>query len=346
MFLIALPAARLTASVEAQHVGAHGPDWNFSILERLLIAGRAVWFYTCSIVAPANLTFIYPRWHIDPSQWWQYLYPIGVIGVVVTLWMKRHRWGKGPLVGCLYFIGTLAPALGFVNVYPMLFSFVADHFQYLASIGALALTAAAAAKISVSWPHAARVALTAGMMIVLIAISWAQESKYKDAESLWTDTIRKNPGAWIAHNNLSEPLLARGDFDGAAEHALMALELRPNYPPAHNNLGLAFQGLKRNEDAVQEFRRAIELDPTMPQARLNLAEQLINQNDLDAAEHEYTEAIRLAPDFADAHYNYAVLLAMRRRRDEALREAHIACKLNPDDAQSALLLGKLEGTNP
>lgn len=342
MVIIAVPASMLTAALEQHHVGAQGHEWDFSILERMLIAGRAVWFYVFSILAPANLMFIYPRWHVDVSQWWQYLFPVGVIVALAFLWAHRKRLGKGPLVACLFFVGTLMPALGFVNVYPMLFSFVADHFQYLASIGLIALIAAAGTRACARWTTSARGILFATVLIGLMTITWGQELKYKDNEALWNDTIRRNPEAWIAHNNLSQPLLAHRDFAGAAQHASIALRLHPNYAPAHNNLGLALEGLGQTDEAVREFRRAIELNPALPQARLNLAEQLISQNDLEGAEREYIQAIRLAPDFADAHYNYAVLLAMRRRPTEAIRECQTACVLDPDDPQSQLLLRTLK----
>src|ERR1043166_4603878 len=200
MVLVALPAAMLTAVFERKEVGAHGPDWDFSIIERTLIAGRAVWFYLCSILAPVNLIFIYPRWRIDAGQWWQYLFPAAVFIVIGFLWIGRRRWGKGPLVAGLFFVGTLTPALGFVNVYPMLFSFVADHFQYLASIGPLALIAAAATRTWAQWwPDWVRVASLATAIVGLMTLTSRQERMYKDNQSLWNETVRRNPKAWIAH---------------------------------------------------------------------------------------------------------------------------------------------------
>ena len=343
MILLGLAAGVLTATMERHHVGAQGPEWDLSILERTLLAGRSVWFYVFSILAPVNLMFIYPRWKIDIHEWWQYLFPAATLLAIGLLWFFRKRWGRGPLVASLFFVGTLAPALGFVNVYPMLFSFVADHFQYLASIGLIAPIAVVATRSCAQWSAFARAALLAIVLICLMTITWRQGLMYRDARTLWSETIRRNPKAWIAHNNLSEPLLAQGDFVGAEQHALTALNLRPNYAPAHNNLGLALEGLGRTDEAVDQFRKAIELDPALPQARLNLAEQLIIRNDFDGAEREYAQAIAYAPDFADAHYNYAVLLAMRGRTNDALRESRTACALNPDDAQSQLLLRKLTG---
>lgn len=341
MILLGLAAGALTATMERHHVGAQGPEWDLSIVDRTLIAGRAVWFYAFSILAPVNLTFIYPRWHIDAGQLWQYFFPVAAFIVVGWLWFVRRKWGHGPLVAALFFVITLSPALGFVNVYPMLFSFVADHFQYLAGLGLIVPIASVATRLCAQWSRSARAILLAIVTVCLITITWHQALMYRDARTLWTETLRRNPKAWIAHNNLSEPLLAQGDFSGAAQHAEATLDLRPNYARAHNNLGLALQGLGHPDEAAAHFRKAIELDPALPQARLNLAEQLMTRNDFDGAEREYAQAIEYAPDFADAHYNYAVLLAMRGRNNDALRESRTACALNPDDAQSQLLLRKL-----
>ena len=132
----------LTVWMERSHVGAEGPEWALTAVERILIAGRAFWFYIAKLLLPTGLTFVYPRWEVDAGAAWQYLYPGAAVALIAALWSWRKRFGGGPLVAVLYFGGTLVPALGFFNVYPMRFTFVADHYQYLASIGVLSLAIA------------------------------------------------------------------------------------------------------------------------------------------------------------------------------------------------------------
>ena len=127
-------AASCTAWVERKLIGAEGVDFELTLLERGLVAGRVIWFYLSKLVWPANLVFFYPRWDINPKEWWQWLFPIATLGTFAGLWAMRRRW-RGPLAAWLLFVGTLVPVLGFLNVYPFIFSFVADHFQYLASLG-------------------------------------------------------------------------------------------------------------------------------------------------------------------------------------------------------------------
>jgi hypothetical protein len=141
MFAVGLALALLTVYLEKHHVGAQGEEFTWSYLDRVLIAGRAIWFYAGKLIWPSNLIFIYPRWNIDASVWWQYVFPLAAAGVVLALLVLRNRLGRAPLTAVLFFIGTLTPALGFFDVYPMRYSFVADHFQYLASLGLIVLFA-------------------------------------------------------------------------------------------------------------------------------------------------------------------------------------------------------------
>src|SRR5262249_37871594 len=118
MFVLGLALGLHTAYVEKHDVGASGEDWNYSYPERLLIAGRALWFYAGELAWPAGLTFLYPRWHVSADSWWQYGFPLAALAVLLALYALRGRIGRGPLTAVLFFVGTLVPALGFFNVYP------------------------------------------------------------------------------------------------------------------------------------------------------------------------------------------------------------------------------------
>ena len=142
-----MAAGLFTAWVERKLIGAEGADFDLTLVERCLIAGRAIWFYLGKLFWPADLLFIYPRWQVSQAVWWQYVFPGG--GDCCwwsVLWRLRRRW-RGPLAGLLFFAGTLFPVLGFFNVYPFRYSFVADHFQYLASLGIIAVVSAGAAHL-------------------------------------------------------------------------------------------------------------------------------------------------------------------------------------------------------
>ncbi len=341
MFAIGLGMSAVTAMLERTQVGAAGPDWDLSIVERLLIAGRAIWFYAESLVLPMNLTFIYPRWTIDAGDWWQYLFPLGAAALVLGLIAVRGRLGNGPLVAILFFGGTLLPALGFINIYPMKFSFVADHFQYLASIGIIALLAAGAAVWTRRVPMAIRLTAAGCVLVTLGTATYRQSRIYKNVETLWTDTLAKNDQAWIAHDNLSEWMLHQGKFEKAIEHAKSSLWLRPDNDVPHNNMGLALESLKQFDAALEEYRKAVAAQPRQARARLNMASLLLRLNDTAEAEKQYRLALADAPQFADGHYNFAVFLEGTGRRGEAIEHCREAISLNGNDPDSHAWLGYL-----
>src|ERR1700751_3025183 len=145
-FLLGTVAGLFTAWVEQSQIGAEGADFNYTAVERILIAGRVIWFYLGKFLWPLDLMFVYHRWEVSQTVWWQYLYPAAVLLLVGLLaWLSR-RW-RAPLAAFLFYVVTLFPVLGFLNVYPFRDSLVADHFQYLANLGLIALVAAEVAML-------------------------------------------------------------------------------------------------------------------------------------------------------------------------------------------------------
>lgn len=267
-FVIGVAAGLTTIWVERTFIGATGSEFDLSRVDRIVLAGRAAWFYVGKLAWPADLVFIYPRWTIDAGAVEQWLFAAAVIGVLVAGWLLRHR-SRGILASALLFLATLFPALGFFDVYPFRFSYVADHFQYLASIGVLVPIGALAARLI---PERACAIAAA---IVLGVLTWRQAHIYADAETLYRTTIHRNPTAWIAHNNLAALLLA-GDpsndrIEEAAAHLRSAIQMKGDYPEARYNLGTALERMGRQADAVREYQKVLELDPGQPRALQRLA---------------------------------------------------------------------------
>lgn len=331
-FLVGISAGALTGYLERAHVGATGPEWaGLTFAHRLLIASRAAWFYAMKLLAPLNLTFIYPRWTIDPHDALQWLYPAAALVVIVALFAARRRLGRGPLVGLLFFLGTLFPALGFVNVYPMRYSFVADHFQYLASIGLIALFAAA---VKTHVRFKARCVLCAILVVALASLTVGRGFAYANREVLWRDTIAKNPSSWMAHANLGHALLARGDEGSAREQYEIAQQLAPNLPDPLVNV--AVLDLKRGEAdaAIDRCRRALAIDPAYGPAYASLANALLMKGDLVEAERVARQATQFVPHYAAGHYLLGRALEQMARSPEAADAYRAALAIDPDDASS------------
>jgi len=316
----------LTSWLERNHVGASGPEWAFSLADRCLIAGRAVWFYAGKLCWPADLMFIYPRWQIDAGVWWQWLFPLAALGVVMLLWCQRERWGRGPLVAVLYFGGTLFPALGFSNVYPMRYSFVADHFQYLATVGLIILAVSGLGKIIKLIP-VAMVVLPLGLGIM----TWARTHIYANPETLWRDTLAKNPAAWMAHDNLGNVLYHSGQVDEAISQYRESLRLKPDDADAHYNLGFIFRQNGQIDEAISQYQEALRLKPDYVEAHNNLGYALLmNKGQTDLAISQFKEALRLRPNYFQAHNNLGIAHINQGRLDEAISQFQEVVRLNPD----------------
>ena len=260
LFALGAGLALITIHVEKNHVGAHGAEWEQSPIEHLLIAGRAMWFYAGKLLWPTTLMFVYPRWEIDAGAWWQYLFPLTAVALVLGLWLLRHRLGRGPLVAVLFFGGTLVPVLGFFNVYFMRYSFVADHFQYLPSIGLLALFAAGLARLGSHFMGGSQVAHGlggGGLLALLAALTWQQAAAYRDPLTKWSNILAKNPECWMAWVNRGCVHRDRGDMEQAIADLTRAIEVKADCVEAYNDRGEVFRELGRNQRAFDDFDHAV-----------------------------------------------------------------------------------------
>jgi tetratricopeptide (TPR) repeat protein len=337
-FAIGAAAGLFTAWVERKLIGAEGADFSFTGPQRLFLAGRVVVFYLRNLVWPSNLMFIYPRWSLQEGKAWSCLCLVGVILLLLALVLLARR-RRGPLAGFLFFGGTLFPALGFVNVYPFLFSFVADHFQYLASIGVIVPCAWGL------WWLAGRIPLGAasrtGLLLVFPAalgfLSWRQSAIYRDADTLYRTTLARNPSAWLFHFNLAVSLgMDPAHIREAVSEYEATLRLKPDHWRARNNLASALLKLPgRSADAIVQYQEALRYNPDYAEAHNNLAIALENVPGRmpEALEH-LRAAIRLRPDYDAAHSNLGSLLMRDPRSiEEAAREFREAIRINPGVAE-------------
>ncbi len=323
----------ITALWELKINRCTGPDFDFTLVERLLIAGRTAWFCCGKLFWPAQLTFIYPRWHVDARAAWQYVFPLSAAAVVFLAWLTR-RWSRGPLAAVLYFGGTLVPVLGFFNLYTFRYSFVADHYQYLACLGIITLFAAAASlllKRAAGWRWFAGLAGGEALLVVLAALTWRQSGLYCDAQTLYKATIARNPDCWMAYNNLGQILAARGDTEAAISLYRKAMALNPDIADPHVNLGLVMEARHKPDDAEAEYRQALRIDPGSISAHNDLGKLLAGRNRLDKAILAFRAAAAARPDSAASHYNLGMALAASRRYGEAVAEFEKALEIWPDD---------------
>ena len=336
----------ITMWVEKRYVGAVGMDWQFSWVERCLIAGRALWFYVGKLLFPHPLEFMYPRWLVQPAQPLAYLPVVTAVAGILILWRIRNAWARPILFTSGYFIAMLLPVLGFFNVFFFRYSFVCDHFQYLACIAPLALAASGIsfAVATLKKGNHLLEPLVCGMVLLALGtLTWRQTGDYRDNDTLWRNTLARNPGAWMAENNLGLDLVLKGRFDEGIEHYVKALESKPNYAPIYDNWGNALAAKRDFDAAIQQYDRALQLDPDSASTHNNIGNALAGRGDLDAATQHYLKALEIAPLYATAHNDLGSALARQGKLDEAIQHFSKAIQLAPEYAEAHGNLAKALG---
>jgi tetratricopeptide (TPR) repeat protein len=305
---------------------------SLSPIERLLIASRAIWFYLSKIFWPSNLTFIYPQWDIKVSDPTAYVWLVLTGVAAAVIYFSRRFLGRRIEVAALFFVATLSPLLGFIMLYTFRYTFVADHYQYLACIGPIAAAASGFTMLDQKVRNGQWIGWAVGLAIAicLSTLAYRQSAMYRDLETLWRTTIAKDPKSWVAYNNLGVIAQEKGNTDDAIDKYELALRFHENYPEARYNLGSALLLKGEADQAMQQCEQALRLQPNDPDALVVLGNAFMAKNDFDQASKHYREALTIRPDDVNAHYNLAIALQQEGQLEQAAREFEEAKKLELD----------------
>ncbi|MBI3568582.1 MAG: tetratricopeptide repeat protein [Gemmatimonadetes bacterium] len=319
-FAVAAASGLFTAWVERHIIGAEGSEYALDALQRALLAARVICFYLGKLFWPADLIFTYPHWTIDPGSPATWGWVGLLVAIAAALWAVRGR-SRAPLAALLLFCGSLFPVLGFLDIYPFRYSYVADHFQYLPSVGIMVAVAAGLAWIAdrVQLPRGARLAAAGALVVTLGALTWRQSGMYADAETLDRATLERNPDSWKEQNNLGR-LLARSQrrMPEAIPHYEAAIRLKPDHVLAHYSLGVALYVTGRRPEAVEHFRRVLRLARgnglLVANSHFFLGAILMDEpGRLDEAIAELEEALRMKPGDAEVTGRLDEARALRLR---------------------------------
>jgi len=369
--LLALVIASSMATLWAQR-GAMEPGEALPLLSRLGNALVSYVAYLGKLFYPVSLAVFYPHPVFDLPVWKIVGAALLLVGITVgaVAWRRNHPY---LLVGWLWYLGTLLPVIGLVQVGSQA---MADRYTYLTQIGLLIALTWGVAQACGSWRHGRWVCGVTSVFIViaLMGCAWRQTSFWHDSETLWTHTLdctpvnvvahnflgralvregrmdegirhfrealRFNPDYDDAHNNLAVALVAQGEGSEAISHYERALEFKPNSAVIHNNLGIALAGLKRIDEAIEHYKVALNLQPEYAEAHSNLGDALASRGQLREAIQHYEKALALNRDYVPARNNLGVALANLGRFEEAITQYQMALKLAPNIASTHVNLGE------
>jgi protein O-mannosyl-transferase len=309
---------------ERNHQYTVGDTFSIGWMSRLVIACRGIWFYLSKLAWPAGLSFSYARWHVTP---------IYLIWLALCLLAGTAIWfdGRGLKVAALFYVAMLAPMLGFIMEYTFRYTFVADHYQYVASIGALTLAAAGLERL-LGRLGQTRMLIYAVLLAILGVLSWRQCGNYIDSETLWRATLATTPDSTMARNNLSRALLDKGQFDESIRLSKDVLFNQPDDHAALNNLGFALLEQGQVEESIIDFERAILAEPGDPDPYYNLGRAWLKKRGYQEAVADFKMAIRLQPDYASAYCNLGYALLQTGQVPAAITNYQQAIALEPNFA--------------
>jgi tetratricopeptide (TPR) repeat protein len=330
-FLMTLLAGALSIWTQKLE-GALDSPFPISGTERIAVVGHVIWFYLGKLAWPHPLIFIYPRWHIDTARITAYLPTFLALLLMGGLWWKRRGGARPVYFAYGYFVIALLPVLGLLDHYFLRYSFVGDHFQYLASMGPLALAGAGIAT-GFDWVPRRKPFLQSTFVAVLLLglglLTWRQCAMYSNDETLYRVTIDRNPGAWMSYYNLGYLLFQQGRTDEAIVRFRETLQIRPNYVEAHTYIGEILVQQGHPDEAIAQFREALRIDPAFAMAHNNLGIVLFQKGQIEEAISQFREALQINPTNAQAHYNLALALFQQGRAEEAIAHAQKVLELQP-----------------
>ena len=326
---------------ERYHQGTSRAIFTFlNPIERILVASRAVWFYLSKLLWPSKLTFIYPRWDIAPTHLLGYVWLLAGLIVCAVIYFLRQYLGRSVEVAAAFFVATLSPVLGFIMLYTFRYTFVADHYQYLACIGPIALVSAGLVNLADTFKKSRIVILTAALCIVtvLATLAWRQAAMYGNIETLWRTTLARNPGCWMAHNNLGIVLFEKGQLDEAIAHYRRTLQMQPSFWDADYNLGNALLGKGEVDEAILYCEKAVAKEPNDPDAQVALANALLQRKRIDDAIVHYQKVVAMRPDYFLARYGLGHALLEKGEPSAAIEHCRAALLIRPGNPDCHTIL--------
>jgi Tfp pilus assembly protein PilF len=339
-FALSAAAAAWTVWEQKFHSGALGIEWVQTIGERIAVAGAVPWFYLGKLLWPYPLIFIYPRWNVRPPGLLWFLPVAALLAVLIALWRYRNTTLRPLWFAFAYFVVSLFPVMNFFDVYFFRYSFVGDHFQYLAAMGPLALAGAAiAAALRKAGSPRYYAAVVTVLVAALAAVSADHGEVFKNNEVLWKHTIAKNPEAWLAHNNLATIFLDQSNVAAAEVELEDTLRLNPRYAEAHANLANILFDAGRFDEAITHFRQAIEAEPQYERMYNYLGMSLVMSGQMDEGVRQIRRAIELNPEDAKAHEHLGIALSRRGDKEGATAEFAATVRASPTSANYRMRYG-------
>jgi Tfp pilus assembly protein PilF len=336
LFLLALASSVVTFMAQ-KGGGALGSMEIYPFAVRVANALVSYVKYLGKMIWPAKLAVFYPHSGMLPV--WQVIGAGVLLGLITFIAIRSFRQRPWFIVGWLWFIGTLVPVIGLVQIG---LQAMADRYTYIPLIGVFIIVAWGVPELLHRWRHKEKLlGLTAISVIIMLGItSWVQTRYWKNTVLLFNHTIEVTDNNYVMHNNLGFALTARGRPDEAIKHYKEALRLNPDYEPANINLGLALLSQGKFDECIDYYQEVLRVNPGYARVHNNLGAVLWRLGKIEKATVHFRKAVLLKPDYAEAHNSLGAALIFKGEIEKAIAHLQKALRLNPDYALAKINLGK------
>jgi tetratricopeptide (TPR) repeat protein len=292
--------------------------------------------YIVKMILPHNLAVLYP--HPKDFPMWQVTGACLLLVFISFMAVKTFKRRPYFLLGWLWYMGTLVPVIGLVQVGSQA---MADRYTYIPLTGIFIIIAWGVFDLAAKWRYKKEglAAASAILLSILMVVTWFQVGHWTNSIALFKHAINVTENNSVAHNNLGNAFADQGKISEAISHYTEALRIRPKYVLAHNNLGNAFADQGKISEAISHYTEALRIRPKYVLAHNNLGNALADQGKISEAISHYTEALRIRPDYAPAHYNLGNVLAGQSELSEAIKHYAEALRIKPDNALAHNNLG-------
>jgi len=341
-FFLSAASCLVTFLVQYRQGGV-GPLFMYSFGERVANALVSYARYMVKTVWPQKLAVFYP--HPEVWPWWKIAGAALLLAAISFQALRKLKTAPYLIVGWLWFLGTLVPVIGLVQVGSQA---MADRYTYIPLIGLFVVVVWGMDDLfdGRRYKRSGLGALGAACAAGMVFLTSGQAANWRDSVSLFSHAAEVTPLNPIVNNNLGTALEAEGRPAEAVNYYREAITKYPNYPDTYVNLGNALVSLGKFDEAVKQYRTAAELDPVNAKAHYNLGVVFQRRGEFEKALGHYRRALQLNPDYAEAHNNLGGVLAMQGHANQAIRHFRKALRLRPNYAGARRNLNKLTGSEP
>ncbi|MGA2070470.1 MAG: tetratricopeptide repeat protein [Sedimentisphaerales bacterium] len=299
--------------------------------ERILNAVVSYLAYLGKMLWPANLAALYPH-PVDAIPVSRAVISGGALVLMTVFFIYHARRHKYLPVGWLWYLGTLVPVIGIVQVGAQA---MADRYTYVPLIGIFIIIAFGTAELLKENKFRKIIlGVLAGVSLSACAAVTSHQMKYwKDSLSLFEHTLNVVKDSPIMENNYANILIDKGRAREAAAYLSKAIERRPDSPEIHNNYGNALRETGRTDEAIEHFKIALKLKPDFKLARYNLGLALAKKGDYEGAIEQYRLYAGAEANLADARQELATQLAKEGKVNEAINQFQQAMIVKPDSTE-------------